>query len=1578
MPAHRSDAGGRAGAGGFDYQHRVAAWFATHVLGGAGFTPDEPLWHGPLRRIDLETGDAVDDVRLTPENASAVMLQCKRTIVLSEGERSDLAKTVTQFVGHHLADGHEDDKLVLVTSSAASSVVHTHLRQVLDRLREADADASVDDVSANKDDRRAVEVFTAHIVRAWELGHGRPPTEREQQGLLRRCHVLVLDLHPGEAHEIVARDRLRLLVAGPDAADAAWDALVEQCARLATDGSGADRSHLQWHLASRGIALATAPDFGRDVDRLQSVTTTTLEMVETSGIAIPTADGSIDLDRPVVRDLVQQSTIESLMVVGDPGIGKTVALHHLARHELDEGRPVLFLSVGDIGATSRGELRTELGLDHELLDVLPHWSPGIAKLLVVDALDAARTDPQAKMWRTLLGQVQKLPDWQVVASIRTWDLENSAHLRAVFPSPPVDVTELTDDELDQLRAASPKLEALVASASPELEQLLRNPFNLRLAAELLVAGLPIGELHAIESRLQLLDRYWQHRVSDGSGRITRTQLLAGFSEYAVANRTMVVPTSVLVARDSAAGDYLETLLSRSVLTDATATPARAAVGAVRVAHHVLFDYVVAITLFGTTDEALVERLRDDPDLVLFVRPSMDMHLERLWTQDLEAFWKTARRLAADIAVPRIAEVAAAEVAARRTRHADDLTPLLDAAIDGPEAAEDARLLRFVAVAADIDLREGDTARLDVWAEVVSRLAAHLPALELPLRILLDALAREHQDGLEPDELAKCGHAARRSLAYLWEQPPSRATQVSIDAVVATAVADSYATDEVLREVLDTNRLSEHGPTVLHALTESVPELAGLLPEFVEDLYGTLTLHEETSTEETELGGSLILRLRSNRRQDFEHAQWALVQKYPDYFAAAPSHALRAIKQIILAVNEGAEVLTGDICGRQFEVIADNSHRWDEGGYRSDRGITGLLDALEAVLTEASDSTALEELIDRLAAEPMPAGVWRHVLKAAAKNPELAERLLPLDELVVALTHPDLAGPLSQVIHQMFPDRPDEERRRLEGAVLSLRPEDEQDDLKSYNAAVTYRRLLYALDANSAGEDIIAAQAAAAGPPTDVGQEGEIRAGFNEHHAAEFASQIDEEAWELITQLRSFNEQHLNAHPSDAAVASCRDTLQRLLSMVEENELSEPVRGDADAALASAAEVWTRRESDVGEEVLSVARDVLLRYRDDPRPTDDPNAGDRLSLIPQGPRTDAARGLVQLAGFPELCDDEVLDAIRSLSNDRLAWIRYFVARDLPFLRNTASGLMWELLEDRATNDPHDGVLRGAALGAYTLANFGHEARALGLLGRVAQRARPTDEHDSALEACTGAVGMIWVSKANQVAADILELLTDLERLGTDGLRSMLHKLRASGSFTCEDEEVRARTHDLCSQLTDRGIERVEELLDLEASPERDSKLNNALHLLDALANQIYFASHAHSRPGDDPDDPLPAEDVRLADEFGDVIVQLGATPVPSVTHRLVELLEHVLDARPAWALGALRDILIKGGQQGGYHLDSTAMESALEIVTRLLADHREVLQDPVCLAAIREILDLFIDAGWPRAHRLVFRLDEIYR
>jgi hypothetical protein len=66
---------------------------------------------------------------------------------------------------------------------------------------------------------------------------------------------------------------------------------------------------------------------------------------------------------------------------------------------------------------------------------------------------------------------------------------------------------------------------LTGTAQAEIRELLRTPFNLRLAVDLLEAGTGIDEFSTIHSQVQLLQRYWFMRVESAPDAPDRKALL---------------------------------------------------------------------------------------------------------------------------------------------------------------------------------------------------------------------------------------------------------------------------------------------------------------------------------------------------------------------------------------------------------------------------------------------------------------------------------------------------------------------------------------------------------------------------------------------------------------------------------------------------------------------------------------------------------------------------------------------------------------------------------------------------------------------------------------------------------------------------------------------------------------------------------------------------------------------------------------------------------------------------------------------------------------------------------------------
>jgi hypothetical protein len=1514
-----------------------------------------------VERIACETGEPVDDCRVHTSDGRTLAIQAKRSITLSQAWESELGKTVAQFVQQHLMPGHEQDRLVLVTSRDASKPVRKDLAEVFDRLRDVPAQQGVASLVFNGDQTDAYNKFIAHAMREWAKQRGGMPSAAELRTFLACCHVWVLDVEQGGLEEREALRTLRAsVITDPGQADAAWHVLLSACAQLAINHSGADMRQLQHALSSAGIALATVRDFTSDVHCLARTTQDTLDQLGHGLTTVPTPQGPVAIAR-TVTGIGATSQEGSVLVAGEPGAGKTVVMHELARGAIAAGRPVLFLSVAGVDARSPGMLQAELDLQHPLVDVLEQWQPGSTGLLAIDALDAARVDASTELWRSIIADVnRRLPNWQVVASIRTWDLQHSPQLRALFPDGQVQVGDLTDEEVVQVTDLFPALGDLLSQASDQQRRLMRNPFNLRLAAELLLDGAAATQLRTVDSRLDLLERYWEARVTRGTEGIAKTALLGRMCAAAVQERRLTVPAQKILEGDTAASDALRALLSSAVLTQAPTIMGPTANGPLQFAHHVLFDYAVAVTYLAQSLDGLQERLDADPDLLLFARPSIDMYLRTAWARGPGAFCALALALMT-LPSPGMAATALADVVTDDCDQAADLEPLLS---PDPRAEEGAkRVLAAIAIAVSLKLKEGSLQHPSVWAEVAERLS-RTPARSLPaLGVLVTNLA-SHRAVLDEQQLRLCGLAARRLLEYLWTQPPAPASRLAITAVIQTAAGDLTATETLLRRAVESPQLEERGYNDLLSLTSKVSELLDPLPRLIEDLYVAVLSHTETSSADTQMGSGSVLTLVSNRRQDFDAAKYPLTKHFPTVLRSDLPRAL-AILTRLTSTGQDLPEHSAVLEGRTFVVIKDDSRMWDFGSSYTRSDPAALLDAYQDLAATAT-ATEAQALCETLASAPQTAVVWRRTLRAAAANPALAASLIrePTD-VVTQLLIPDLLGPACALIGALHPTLAPAEAARLEAAIIPLRPDASQEG----NQAQTrrYQLLVDALSAEHVTNPSLAADKNAR--DTDAAAERLPRPAAEPTVTGE-EDPADAELRMLIAILTSFASTYLNGTATPEDTASAEHTATKLETALQQTQ-SSLIRAQAEDALARAAEIWTRN-TETPPATLTHARTILLESTKSPRPEPTPENANFDLLLPQGPRADAARGLGQLAYVPAQYSPEVARALLALAADPVGAIRHTVARLTPLVTVSDTDTAWEILERLAAQDGDDAVLAAAVTTACFRMN--DRQRGASILTTVMGRATPHPGRETAASACATAAGLLWVQHATPEAGTALTSM--ITRWLDDGTwADCLHQLRVSGALTHANDTVRQRALTLMQQLTEPALDKTRHALaqcQTSTDAERE-QLKDTIRLLDNVASQIYFASG-----GDPNSQPPAAPEVRLVDEAEPLIKLLSTTPVAGIAHHLVEMSVRMIDQRPQQTLLTVRDIVTQVGAQSGYTADTLGVGACVTFVERILADHRSLLRNPDNLAALRQICDGFIDAGWPQAHKLVFGIEQIFR
>ena len=156
------------------------------------------------------------------------------------------------------------------------------------------------------------------------------------------------------------------------------------------------------------------------------------------------------------------------------------------------------------------------------------------------------------------------------------------------------------------------------------------------------------------------------------------------------------------------------------------------------------------------------------------------------------------------------------------------------------------------------------------------------------------------------------------------------------------------------------------------------------------------------------------------------------------------------------------------------------------------------------------------------------------------------------------------------------------------------------------------------------------------------------------------------------------------------------------------------------------------------------------------------------------------------------------------------------------------------------------------------------------------------------------------------------------------------------------------------------------------------LASVAHSLDM---ELYFGSGAHDVEGNKGGNETAeskGQRERFYTEARDILETLGSLGHPSSTHRLMEIYETLVsfDARGVF-LAVHR--LVVAGVRGGYQHESIGADQIVKFVGRYLADHRHFFRDDEqSRAALRELLDVFVKAGWPSARRLTHRLEEVFR
>ena len=371
------------------------------------------------------------------------------------------------------------------------------------------------------------------------------------------------------------------------------------------------------------------------------------------------------------------------------------------------------------------------------------------------------------------------------------------------------------------------------------------------------------------------------------------------------------------------------------------------------------------------------------------------------------------------------------------------------------------------------------------------------------------------------------------------------------------------------------------------------------------------------------------------------------------------------------------------------------------------------------------------------------------------------------------------------------------------------------------------------------------------------------------------------------------------------------------------------------------------------------------------------------------REDSARAILNLARINTELTVRYRSTIETLAADDLSNVRSAIAYQIGYLWDTDRELVLKLAEQFVVEEKHGSVLLGVL--NFLIRAVNEAPDRVGKLVQLLLLRRDVNE-DNARKVVQQALGTLvfhlWVRHRQDTARKIIDgWLTnraarevELQR-GVFSIRDGL--VLGYDSAELVDAQTRANTQALAFEIIDVcaiGIESYLALPVAEQTEEKQEQASKDAKLLDNMASQFLFAVGATEiREKREPKAVSEVHQQRryLADNEA-TFRRIGDVGTPHTIYYLIQLLEFLMATAPAKVFDLVAHALLVAGKLHNYHSESLGAIQFVRMIGHTIADHRDVFDDPDRRVKLVEVLEVFVNAGWPAASRLLYRLPEALR
>ena len=1601
--------GGHATAAGVSFQASVGTVFAVQMLTESQGDGQLGLPSFQVKSIRFESDAPLDDIVIETDQDGWLLLQAKTTLSFSPSLKSEFGKTVEQIVRqwHSGLRGNRrcgwdrplvlgGDRLIIAVGPGTAQTVTVHLAKALASLR-ATASAPLPEKQ-----RSALKTLKVTLKRAWKAVTAKDPTAADIANILPFISVLRFDMSGPDRAAAVAQ--MRLLTSNAKEAQGAVVAVERECQGLMERRHGADAAAFRRVISQTGVALKAAPSYQVDVATLRKYSERTA-----SGLAAfetILVDGKpISISRAVTGAVVHAAKAGSLLVIGEPGSGKSAVVSAAAASLRATKADVIQFAVDQLPVDTTDGLRGEIGLTHRLVDILENWPGTNTAYLFVDALDATRGGRGEAVFRSLIKDVISLPGdrWRVVASIRSFDLKVGEQFRDLFNGAPADesfndsafpsvrhinVPVWMETEFENLLSQAKSLETAISKGGKKLRDLAAVPFNTRLLADLLATGVSASAFGGVQTQVELLRMYWDRRVTP-LGNAADVVLRAALEQMVTTHTLQAERVQVATLAPSA----LDGLFEANVLVPM--------IGGRYVAfrHHILFDYAASRLFIDPLNIGSTQaRLLKQPGLALMLAPALAYALHDIWLNssgDRHEFWNAAVALTGQSPSDPVARSVAARMASILPVEANDaagLVNLLNSSTHRPQAA---KATEHIIGALIVGIEDGVLTGFTPWCTFAADASPHVEFIAWPLRALLSQIVGSVIDA---NQRVQLGKAARALFNFTITNPRgARLATVAIDLVGNTYETDTKASRALLEQLLTGERFAGHAYEDIPALARAAKPISDHDPDFVQEIYRTTFTKRVDDTSATAMGNSQILSLTSNKKQDYDHARWQLSQYVPGFLDTKPEFGVR----LLITALEGkvasehpteAQVVSTIIGGQAVELLDDGSHIWahnPDDPHAHASNTAGLLNAFKTRLL-TSNAEVASNLATLAISENRLAVLWARLFLAAARRPDVLGTLMwPYTSSLPFLESIDTRKDAIDAVAAIYSSRSIDDRKRFEQEVNAISFEGYENPERAKQRILgTLFRAIGA--ANLATDDAKELPAKAAAEALPVGNNRAFSVATSWGTPAPYwwlsdkGVDVESEANSALLRLTEALPDHRAQDGAQTqTVADGERALSALATALQNLGPPSPsplVVEYAQSQLLHGCVTLARRKSELvrASAIVQTIRDLIEPHL---------KSGNGFSEAAGKLRALAAEAALFLCAINKETAGRLVPKIEPLLTDDVEGVRAAVADDIGRLWHFDKSALWRFAEHIAKHESSFVVLRNFTA-FLSRAVHSKPKKVEALIVDLIPRARgETGEHgDKIIEGIGNQVAILWLRYELPGSRALLDgwlknLVAHEAELGRVAatLRNVVILGYESGKE--DDHRLRRNAQRLAREIVEAATAELQMYMAIDAASrtEDDHKAaREAAKLLDNVGNQFYYSSGVfRANEKEKPTGLITIESKKaFLDETEGILRRIGDVATPHTIYYLIDLLAFLRAVNPARIFDLAAHALLNGGRLHGFQFESMGADRFVEIVGIFLADHREIFNDQARREALIACLDAFVEAGWPKARRLLYRLPEL--